>query len=488
MVDLLRSEEVHGQGNGQLNSRISLSAVYIVYNTSMSSEEDIYLDSNDGSGDVEAGDDDNDFAETQENEEEGTPAVKYRLAKESIGFDDNHAIELLYDVYNDQNAPDILKGKAIRRAGLVLSQHDDIEAIVQVVELIIACFEADMISEGKCEDTIREMLGNVMRSEEFLRQFLDVATEKANKSTQISLYLDLRLRQCELMMKYAEYESARTYISEVEKFCPIPPDPNDFAMCRYAVRLLILRIELADLEGDETEVFKNYELAVRIGHNCLMPVQEAMLKHIEGYRLFKEKDVKSARAKFFEAFRDFNEAGSDKRVKSLAYCALAAMAAHEDVNLFMAPEVKEFACHPVVAPLAQLMHAYHQADIIEFSDRLESAEKVFNSEFCSSLLREVRKFVLSKAVKIFCQKYAHVDMSYVAQSLQSSNEEIKEVVFELILSGELNGLVDSSTMEITLKKPRKPSVYLQGTSQLLQSLRLIVEDIVKMTKPKGPDA
>ena len=444
------------------------------------SDEEIYFDEDGGDDGADDGVENAEEDEMQTTQE--GPDGKYRAAKEVIGFDDNNAVQLLYDVYNDTEADPNLRGKAICRAGLVLSQHDDTEQLIQAVELILACCHAGMIRPDKCEAVIRDMLGNVMRSEDVVTQFLAVATEKSKENSQLDLFLDLKLRQCEMMLKYADYGKAREYLSEAEHFCPIPPDPNDPAMCRAAVRLLIVRIELADVDNDEEAMFSNFNEAMHISRTNLNPRQLAVFTQIEGYQMLNANDVKGARAKFFEAFRLFNDAGSDKRVKCLPYCALAAMLSLEDVNLFMAPEVREFGGHPVVAPLAQLMQAYEQVDIVAFNDRFDSATKVFNSEFYTNRLHEVRLYVLSKAIRKVSQKFSRVQMSYIAESLHSPISEVRDLVYEMIVNGEMNALVDSQTDLITMKQPRPPSIYMDGAAELLRSVRELVNKVEQETK------
>ena len=414
-----------------------------------------------------------------------TPLGRYQSAKDYIGFDDMNAVCLFYEVYNDEEAEVPLRMRALRKAAVVLSQHDDIEQILQALELLFACYECQWLDGDKCQDTIREMLANVVRSEEVLTQFLDKATERVDKNNQVNLYLDLKLRQCELMLKYADYEKAGEFMREAEEFCPLPPDPNDRGMCRAAIRLLILKIEFADFENNEEAMFAYYKQASAIPKQTLSPRQSAVLLQIEGLQAFNNRQFSVARSKFFDAFQTFNELGSDKRVKCLPYVSLAAMLVHESVSIFMAPEVRHFLNHPAVAPLAQLNDAYRASDVVLFTQRIPSAQLIFNSSpYYNGLIDEVRQYVLLGAVKNFCRAFSRVELQYVAEKLETAEKEIVSVVHKLIVAGELEALVDPAAKLIIMQKSYATSRYIANIDNLLDGIELLVTKAEKRLAKK----
>lgn len=409
-----------------------------------------------------------------------TPEGLYRAAKDMIGFDDNNAVALFYGVYNDEAADLALRAKALRRAAVVLAAHDDMEQITQAVELVFACYGVGMISPYHLEQTIQRMLNNVVRSEAIMTEFLELASARVDCNTQIGLYLDLKLRQCDLMMKYADYERAKMFMSDVEQFCPIPPDPSDISMCRSALKLIILHIDFADLDHDEEKMFKDYELAMGIKSVSPTARQAAALTHVEGLKALRDGDMRTARSKFWDAFKTFNDTGSDKRIHCLPYVALATMLCRESVNVFMAPECMGFMHHPVVAPLAQLTEAYLSNNILLFNQRLESAQKVFhNDPFYAALLDNIRHHVLTGAVLEFCESYTRVDISFAAKELDSQEDEVKSIMYNLIHRNRLLGLIDPSSNVLAMKPPVKPSPYIENIEELLTGMEAMVEAMDK---------
>jgi COP9 signalosome complex subunit 2 len=241
------------------------------------------------------------------------------------------------------------------------------------------------------------------------------------------------------------------------------------------MRILIVRIELADIDHNEGLVFNHYDQAMKFRPVNLTPKQTAVLTHIEGIRALHRRDFNTARTKLYDAFKIFNEIGSARRVHSLPYRALAVMLLHETVNMFLAPEVMNFAQHPVLAPLAQLTDAYQALDIVLFNQRLESARMVFpaDSEFYAGLLNEVRLFVLAGALKKLCKRYSRVEIQFAACELDSPQDEVRELVLKLIISGEFAGLIDYEADLIVMKRPKPPSPSLLHLDAILDGMEVV---------------
>jgi COP9 signalosome complex subunit 2 len=416
--------------------------------------------------------------------DENDPLYRYQSARDLIGFDDDQAIQLLYALYNDGDVEDALRSKSLRRAAVTVASHADADQIIETLEHVLAAQEAGIITDVQCSKTVRKMADSLRGRDEPLTRFLEHATERVNRHTQISVYIDLRLQQCDLMLKFADYDHAREYLRETDQFCPIPPPLTDPEMCRAAIRLLIVKIELADVERDEDETLAHYAKAMLIPRSTLTPRQEAVLTHIEGIKAFRDGDYGLARTKFYEAFKVFNEMGLDKRIRCLPFCALAAMLVHEQVSIFLAPEVVNFVQHPLVAPLAQLTDAYQDLDIVLFNRRLGSAIKSFwaNQDFYAGLLGQVRLFVVAGAIQKFCRKYKRVETGFVAAQLETPIDEVRQIVLNMILDGKLRALIEPRTDLIYMQPQRTPSRYLANVDSQLAGIERLISFVNNSTR------
>jgi COP9 signalosome complex subunit 2 len=173
-------------------------------------------------------------------------------------------------------------------------------------------------------------------------------------------------------------------------------------LCRSAIRILVLQIEVCDndvrLRGDdgaERRMFQYFEQASELPTAALNVRQVGVLKRLEGIKSIRDGQYSKGRVLLWEAFRIFNEAGMEKRVHCLQYCALAAMLAEEKIGVFQA-EAMPMASHPLCAPISQLMNAYLGRDIVEFNAKIDSVVKSFyNKELYKNLINKIRTYVLA---------------------------------------------------------------------------------------------
>jgi hypothetical protein len=245
-------------------------------------------------------------------------------------------------------------------------------------------------------------------------------------------------------------------------------------MARSVMRLLLLQIEVAEHAGNEREMFECYNRAKGIPKLTLTPRQQGMLTHIEGLRLLIEEKVGEARQQFWEAFCLFNQAGTDRRLHSLKYCALCAICAKETVSVFLSPEASPFQAHPVTAPIAQLADAFLRPSIAAFTKGLDSVLKSFgNDSRIARMLEDVRVWVLAKEVKVYVAMFKKVSVSYAAKELGTDENELSRTIMELIEDDELEAYIDDETGHVVTEF-EEDSPYSRGLEELLDGLEAVV--------------
>lgn len=448
----------------------------------MSEEEEIIFDEEDQGG---GGEEDGPF-EGDEGDEDNTPEGKYQRAKGLLGFNDLDAIDLFYDIYCDLSADIKLQGKALKRAAITLSQTDDFERILGSLTDVFTANSEGTIDDELCSKIVRRMMANLIRNEQALTDFLDLAVEKVNKSTQLPLFVDIKLRQAELALKKADYNNVQKDLSEIEQYVGIPPDKSDRQMCQSAVRILLLKIELAEaFTQNEKDIFDFYKIINQIPDITLNDRQKAVLTKIEGQIALHKNLFENAVKAFQTAFMLFDDSGSDKRLDCLPFLALSIMCTEDKVAMaFNDPKINPYVNHPIVAPLKQLLDQYKDNKYVKFLNLLESAKKVFqqkakNAEPYIKLLDKVRIFVLRNNINEFCLSYKKLEFKFLSKELQCSVEEGRRVVFELIISRQLQALVDTDANLIIIQEIKEPSIYLENIQIMLNSLSDTVKRLTK---------
>lgn len=105
-----------------------------------------------------------------------------------------------------------------------------------------------------------------------------------------------------------------------------------------------------------------------------------------------------AHTDFFEAFKNYDESGSLRRIVCLKYLVLANMLMKSDINPFDSQETKPFRNEPEIVAMTMLVNAYQNNDIKKFEEILAANhDAVMNDQFIrehiEELLSNVRKEV-----------------------------------------------------------------------------------------------
>lgn len=117
-----------------------------------------------------------------------------------------------------------------------------------------------------------------------------------------------------------------------------------------------------------------------------------------------EENWDLAQTDFFEAFKNYDEAGSPQRLQCLKYLVLASMLADSTINPFESQETKPYANNPHITVLTTLVDAYQRRDVREFQKILRKNEEavagdVFMSGYISDVLRNIRMQFVAGYVK-----------------------------------------------------------------------------------------
>ena len=69
---------------------------------------------------------------------------------------------------------------------------------------------------------------------------------------------------------------------------------------------------------------------------------------------------------FFEAFKSYDESGSQRRIACLKYLVLASMLMKSDINPFDSQETKAFRDEPEIVAMTKLIKCYQEHDLKGF--------------------------------------------------------------------------------------------------------------------------
>ncbi|MQL90215.1 hypothetical protein Taro_022791, partial [Colocasia esculenta] len=166
---------------------------------------------------------------------------------------------------------------------------------------------------------------------------------------------------------------------------------------------------------------------------------------------------------FFEAFKNYDEAGNQRRIQCLKYLVLANMLLESEVNPFDGQEAKPYKNDPEILAMTNLIAAYQRNDILEFekilkvavsSNRRTIMDDPFIRNYIEDLLKNIRTQVLLKLIKPYTRiripfiskvsrcLFSDVDYLAVHTELNVPEKDVEQLLVSLILDNRINGHID----------------------------------------------
>jgi len=171
---------------------------------------------------------------------------------------------------------------------------------------------------------------------------------------------------------------------------------------------------------------------------------QSILRECFGKMYGDDGDWSTAKSEFFLAFTGFQQAGlPDSAKNNLKYTVVATMLGDEKEkkNLFDSREAKVYESAPDVAAIAALRKAYEKNDVEGFiaaSTEIEKSAEPFLLKHLGSMIRDFQ----GKAIVQLCKPYRKVRLDHIARSLKITLEQVENLLIQLILDGELGGVID----------------------------------------------
>ncbi|KAE8691023.1 COP9 signalosome complex subunit 2 [Hibiscus syriacus] len=194
-----------------------------------------------------------------------------------------------------------------------------------------------------------------------------------------------------------------------------------------------------------------YQKALAIKSAIPHPRIMGIIRECGGKMHMAERQWAEAATDFFEAFKNYDEAGNQRRIQCLKYLVLANMLMESEVNPFDGQEAKPYKNDPDILAMTNLIAAYQRNEIIEFEKILKSNRRTimddpFIRNYIEDLLKNVRTQVLLKLIK----PYTRIRIPFISKvkakvllpRTQCARKRFEQLLVSLILDNRTEGHID----------------------------------------------
>ncbi|XP_060520161.1 COP9 signalosome complex subunit 2-like [Cylas formicarius] len=277
-----------------------------------------------------------------------------------------------------------------------------------------------------------------------LQQFYETTLDALKNSKNDRLWFKTNLKLGKLLLEGKEYFKTAGIIKELKNSFQYDEEIDaDTHKGTQMLEIYALEIQMYTEQKNDKKLKELYQKSLRIKSAVPHPLIMSIIRECGGKMHLRCGEYAKAYADFFEAFKNYDEAGNPRRTNCLKYLILNSMLMDSDINPFDSQEAKPYANDTDVRALTQLIFAFQNNNNDEFVDIFErNRESLMADPFVGEHLEELLKRVRGSAVLRLIAPYKNIKIKFISQKLGIDEAHVENLIISYILDGWVNGKID----------------------------------------------
>jgi len=311
---------------------------------------------------------------------------------------------------------------------------------------------ANVVSVNVAEKGINAVLdlAAASRKMDLMEELAQLSAECFLKNRNERAWFRTNLKVVQMMFEAGNTSLISSKLERLAEWCEIAPGVTNPKKESSLLEVLVLQMQCAvsDQIIGKNGLRRLVSRANTIQSSITHPRTLGSLHECSGKVMLFEHRWSQAKQEFFDAFKNYDESGSPRRLVSLRYIVLAALLENSKINPFESPETKSLATHEDIVPVVLLWNAFENLDVNDFNTYVKNAfeKDDFARTFIPLLIVCFQRLKIAEVVKA----YSRVRISYIARKLQITEQECSDIIARMILDGLLVGSLDQAEMVLIL--------------------------------------
>ncbi|KAJ7536647.1 hypothetical protein O6H91_12G076200 [Diphasiastrum complanatum] len=296
----------------------------------------------------------------------------------------------------------------------------------------------------KCINSILDFVsGSASQNLELLQEFYQTTLRALEEAKNERLWFKTNLKLCKLWFDMGEYGRMNKILKELHKSCQREDGSDDQKKGTQLLEVYAIEIQMYTETKNNKKLKQLYQKALSIKSAIPHPRIMGIIHECGGKMHMAERQWADATTSFFDAFKNYDEAGTQRRIQCLKYLVLANMLMESEVNPFDGQEAKPYKNDPEILAMTDLIAAYQRNDILEFEKILKNNRKTimddpFVRNYIEDLLKNIRTQVLLKLIK----PYTRIRIPFISKELNIPEKDVEQLLVSLILDNRVHGHID----------------------------------------------
>lgn len=296
----------------------------------------------------------------------------------------------------------------------------------------------------KCINGIMDFVsGSASQNFSLLQEFYQTTLKALEEAKNERLWFKTNLKLCKIWFDMGEYGRMSKILKELHKSCKKEDGTDDEKKGTQLLEVYAIEIQMYTETKNNKKLKELYNKALSVKSAIPHPRIMGIIRECGGKMHMAERKWAEAATDFFEAFKNYDEAGNHRRIQCLKYLVLANMLMESEVNPFDGQEAKPYKNDPEILAMTNLIAAYQRNEILEFEKIIKSNRRTimddpFIRNYIEDLLRKVRTQVLLKLIK----PYTRIRIPFISKELNVPEKDVEDLLVSLILDNRIDGHID----------------------------------------------
>lgn len=350
--------------------------------------------------------------------------------------------------------------KALKQMVKITFNTNQFEAMLEYYQKLLKYIKT-AVTKNYSEKSINAILDYISTSKQMdlLQKFYETTLDALKDAKNERLWFKTNTKLGKLYFDMREFYKLEKILKQLKSSCKTELGEEDQKKGTQLLEIYALEIQMYTEQKNNKALKKLYEQAqqaIQSKSAIPHPLILGVIRECGGKMHLREGQFDRAHTDFFEAFKNYDESGSPRRITCLKYLVLANMLIKSDINPFDSQEAKPFKNEQEIVAMTAMVAAYQENDIDEFQRILErNRESImqdpFIREHIEELLTNIRTQVLLRLIK----PYTRIRLQYLSQQLRVSIAEVKRLLVDTILDENLPARIDEIDNVLYVKPCRE---------------------------------
>lgn len=281
----------------------------------------------------------------------------------------------------------------------------------------------------------------------FAKKFYEIILNyigKENTSGASRIWLKIYINKAGLLLDESHLDEAQELIQQIKLQLD---ESSENVQNAFGIECLALEIEYYSrvLVQDSISTLQElYRQSLNISTALTHPRIMGIIKECGGKVFFYLRNFERARLEFYDAFKSYDEAGSEYKNRSLKYFTLCSLVSENEVNPFESQETQTYSQLPEYSDLIHMIKQYDNLSLDGFdlavSKIIENDDFLGKDDIFHDAIKQIKHNLCSRILINLLKSYKTIRFQYIMDMLHISQDELEHLVFHLSNQGRVSGV------------------------------------------------